>query len=373
VVVVVSDVTRPIPYDTFLPALLREIEEAGVRREEILVLVATGMHRPSTAAERREMFGVAAERYRVEDHRAEDDGSLEEVPGRTRSGASIRVNRAYLRAGFRIVTGLVEPHFMAGFSGGRKAICPGLCSLDTVMKFHGAEILGDPLARNGRLEGNPCHEEALWVARAVGAEFSLNVVLDRGRGVVRAFAGDIEKAHGNAVEFVRGCACPVVREEADVVVTSCGGYPLDATFYQCVKGLVSCLPAVRENGTIVAFGSCTENFGSPEYEGIMRRYEGRWREFLRDIRRADVFTKDQWELQMQARALERVGEKNVRFVTEGFPGEDLSVLSVNGTRAEDGKVRATLQRVVDEAIAAAGKRVRVAAIPEGPYCAPLEK
>ena len=368
VVVVVSDATRPIPYARFLAELLAEIEAAGVARDEVTLLVATGMHRSSTPAEREVMYGNAAQGFRVIDHDAADGAGLGELPGRSWSGSRVRLNRLYVEAGFRLVTGLVEPHFMAGFSGGRKAVCPGLCSLETIRSFHGAGFLGNPLARNASLSGNPCHEEALSIARMAAPDFSLNLVLNRRREVVRAFAGDLEKAHDAACRFVRKCACPTVSAEADVVVTSSGGHPLDGTFYQCVKGLVSCLPAVRRGGAVISFGACDEGVGSSEYAALMATYAGRWRDLLSDIRKPGAFTKDQWELQLQARALEKVGEDNLHFVSDGLPPEVLSRLSVHGHAVEAGAVGSKVQELLARAAASGSK---VAVIPEGPYCAPL--
>jgi len=370
VCVVVSDITRPIPYASFLPPMLARIEAAGVPRRDLLILIGTGMHRPSTAAERVEMFGAfVAANYAIADHRADDPAELADVPGRAWSGHPIRLNRHLVAAGFRLATGLVEPHFMAGFSGGRKAICPGCAALDTVRRFHGAEFLDNPAARNGNLDGNPLHLEALSVARALGVDFTLNVVLDGARRVVAAFAGELESAHAAAVDFVRHCACPTVEREADAAVTSSGGYPLDATFYQCVKGFVSCLPAVRPGGAILAFGGCAEGVGSPEYRGAMERFPGpRWREFLGHIRRPGVFEKDQWQYQMHARALERVGLEGLTFVSPGLDAAAFAPLPVRGVPVARAAAREEVQRRVDAA-AAAGRTLAV--FPEGPYCAPV--
>jgi len=368
VVVVTSDITRPVPYARFLGPLLEEIERAGVAREEILILVATGMHRVSTPVEHREMLGDVAGRYRIEDHDATDEGALVELPGTTWSGARVRLDRRYVEAGFRILTGLVEPHFVAGFSGGRKSLCPGLTALETIRNFHGYDFLAHPRARNACLEGNPLHEEALSVARLGGSDFTLNVVLDKDRRVVRAFAGDLEEAHLRACDFVRKSACPVVETPADVVVTSCGGHPLDTTFYQCVKGFVSCLPVVREGGAIVCFGGCSEGIGSAEYAGLMSAYSGRWRRFLDDIQEPGVFTRDQWELQIHARALEKVGQENLHFVTDGLSQDEVDSLSVTGRSVPHGEVQATVQKLLDGLVAGGAS---VALLPEGPYCAPL--
>jgi len=371
VVIVVSDITRPIPYATILPVLLQQIESAGVGRDSIVILVATGMHRPSTSAEHREMFGEGVVRnYTIVDHQADDADSLVELPGTSWSGNKAQLNARYVNAGFRIITGLVEPHFMAGFSGGRKAVCPGLASLATVCRFHGYDFLADPRACNGVLEDNPCHCESLSVAKLAGVEFSLNVVLNDDRKVVRAYAGELEAAHGAACDFVRHCACPQIDTPADVVLTSCGGYPLDTTFYQCVKGMVSCLPAVKPGGVLIAFGSCSEGIGGPEYADIMRQYAGRWEEFLRVIRDPARFVKDQWEFQMQCRALAKVGSENLHFVTDGLGLPDLDALSLVAHHAERGTVECVLQEMVNNTVQDGD---RLAVFPEGPYCAPVEK
>jgi nickel-dependent lactate racemase len=369
VVVVVSDITRPIPYAEFLPKLLTALEDLGVARDEVLLLVATGMHRPSTPLERLHMFGrEVVDHYRIVDHCADDESELRPLGKSSWSGAKVRLNRHYIDAGLRMVTGLVESHFMAGFSGGRKTICPGLASLDTVRNFHGYTFLSDPKASNANLDGNPLHDESLSVARLAPPDFSVNVVLNRHRQMVTAFSGGLEEAHAAACNFVRSAACPPVAREADLAVTSCGGYPLDSTFYQCVKGFVSCLPAVRKGGAIVAVGSCTEGVGGPEYASLMERYSGSWRTFLTDIRQDGFFTKDQWQLQMHIRALERVGEENVFLASEGLDGASLERLSVTGIDIGEGTIERAVQARIDRLVRV-GRTV--AAFPEGPYCAPL--
>jgi nickel-dependent lactate racemase len=369
VVVVVSDITRPIPYSTFLPQLLAYMEKAGVPRNDITVLVATGMHRPSTSAERSEMFGPAvAGSYRIEDHKADDEAGLEVLPAPSISGARVKLNRTYLKAGFRLITGLVEPHFMAGFSGGRKAICPGLASLDTVQNFHGAAFLANPKSRNANLEGNPLHAEALSVARMAPPDFTLNVVLDSNRRVSRSFAGALEPAHEAAIGFVRQCACRTAAPLADVVLTGSGGYPLDATFYQCVKGFVSCLPAVKPDGIVIAFGGCSEGVGGAEYTALLEKFSGRWREFGPHIMTPGVFTRDQWEFQMHTRALVRVGQGNLYFITDGLTEDQMKRMSITGHYAKTAQVANRIQSLLDFALTP-GKTLSV--FPEGPYCAPI--
>ncbi len=368
VAIAVSDITRPIPYSRFLPALLKEIESANVARQDIVIVIATGMHRPSTEPERMEMFGKdVAGIYEIVDHVADDESGLLELPGRSWSGGKVKINRCFAEAGFRIVTGLVEPHFMAGFSGGRKAVCPGLVSLETLTKFHGHEFLSNPRAANGSLEDNPCHQESLSIAKLAKVDFSVNVVLDNHRRLVRVFSGELEKSHLEACRFVSGCSCPEVAGEADIAITSCGGYPLDATFYQCVKGIVSCLPAVKKGGSIISFGSCLEGIGSPEYENTMEKYSGRWRQFLEDIGNPGIFIKDQWQMQMHCRALEKVGQDNLHFMTAGIPAGKLSSLSVNSSSDPRIGIQSAIQELIDSKFM---EGMTVAVFPEGPYCAP---
>lgn len=370
VVIVVSDITRPIPYADFLDIVLEEIEDAGVKRDNIIILIAMGMHRPSTAKEREYMFGQqVCERYRIIDHRADRPDELVKINGTSKAGRPIELNRCFVEADFRIVTGLVEPHFMAGFSGGRKSICPGLCSLETVKALHSFTFLDDPSARNGNLEGNPLHYESLSVARKADAGFCINLVVDRKHRVVEAVAGDLEESHKTACKLVNKYACPPVEQEKDVVLTSCGGYPLDATFYQSVKGMVSCLPVVKRGGVVVSIGNCSEGIGSSEYQNIMYEYSGRWMDFLDHIRSNGNIIKDQWQFQMQTKILLHVGDKNLIFVNDGLSASELSRLNVNGIHAPEDCIQQRVQELLD-GLVLEGRSVAV--IPEGPYCAPLQ-
>lgn len=366
VVIVVSDISRPIPYGKFLDELLGDIETAGVPPEDILILIATGMHRPSTPDEHVQILGnEIAARYQVRDHRPDLDDVIP-VNGKSWSGADIVLNKAFVNAGFRIITGLVEPHFMAGFSGGRKAVCPGLASLETVQQFHGYEFLANPNARIASLDENPCHLEALSVAQSIGVDFSLNVVLDHDRNIVHATAGELDAAHRQACDFVQACACPTVQEPFDVIVTCSAGAPLDTTFYQCIKGVVNCLPAVKPGGHIISIGGCREGVGSNSYRDTMLKYADDWRQFLADIENASHVIKDQWQFQMHTRTLEKIGREHIHFITDALSQETLNRLSVNGIATND--VEKTLQMTIDQ-ICRSGRRVCV--IPEGPYCSPI--
>lgn len=368
VVIVVSDITRPIPYVDFIDTVLEEIEDAEVRRENIIILIATGMHRPSTAAEREYMLGPeVCRRYRIVDHRADKPDELVRIPGRSRAGRPIELNRYFVEADFRIITGLVEPHFMAGFSGGRKAICPGLCSLETVKIFHSFNFLDNPCAGNGNLEGNLLHYESLSIARQAEAGFCINLVVDRKHRVAEAVAGDLEASHNETCKLVGKYACPPVKQKKEIVLTSSGGFPLDATFYQCVKGMVSCLPAVKRGGVVVSIGSCSEGMGSSEYQNIMCEYSGRWKDFLDHIKSTDNIVKDQWQFQMQTKVLQHVGDENLIFITDGLSASNLAGLSVNGVHSSEDCVQQRVQEILDRLV---HEGRSVAVIPEGPYCTP---
>jgi nickel-dependent lactate racemase len=371
VIVVVSDITRPVPYKDILPPLLKEITGAGVKKENITLLIANGMHRPSTRAERVEMFGSrVTKEFRIIDHEAGRESDLVLLKGKSAYGANVKINRHFINADFRITTGLVEPHFMAGFSGGRKAICPGIASLETLRQFHGERFINSRYANNGVLKNNPLHREASSVAELAGVDFCVNAVMDSERRLVGLFAGALTASHEAAMKFAAKCACPVVRKPADIVITGSGGYPLDTTFYQCGKGYVGCLPAVKKNGVIIALGGCTEGVGSPEYEGTLIKYSCKMDRFLVDIKKPECFVKDQWQVQMQARALAKVGQKKLHFFTHGLTADRLKYLSVNGhADATGSQIGKAIQSLLAESFKAG---MIVAVFPEGPYCAPVE-
>ena len=364
--IVVSDVTRPVPCRTLLPPLLAELEGAVAQVE---LLVATGTHRASTPAEKREMFGAdVVERYRIVDHDSRDPSAVVALDGRTSSGTRPRVSRRYVKADLKILTGLVEPHFMAGYSGGRKAVFPGLTDLRSVRQFHGPRFLEHPLASSGVLAGNPCHREAAEAARLAGADFIVNVALDLERRIVGVFAGELDGAFDAAVAKVDSFCRAEADAPADIVVTSGGGHPLDATFYQSVKGMVSALPVVREGGTILIASACSEGIGNPEYAELRVRYDGRHEQLVPDILRRDDVEQDQWEFEEQCKVLRRVGVGGLVVSTDGIPLDTLRRLSVTPAQVlcEAADPAARLQGALDSLLARQ-PGARVIAIPDGPY------
>jgi len=364
--VVVSDITRPVPYRAILPPLLEALDRLV---EHTTLLVATGTHRASTAAEKREMFGPeVVARYRIVDHDSRDPSHVVELAGRTSSGSVVRVSREYVGADLKILTGLVEPHFMAGYSGGRKAVFPGLTDLRSIQRFHGPRFLEDPRATSGVLEGNPCHIEATEAAALAGCDLVVNVAVDLERRIVGVFAGGLEAALAAAAAKVDSFCRATVAAPADVVVTSGGGYPLDKTFYQTVKGMVGALPVVAAGGAILIASACNEGIGSREYAELMCRYAGRHEQFVRDIVAREEVEQDQWEFEEQCKVLRRAGVAGLVVCTDGIPPETLGRLSVTpasslcGAREPERRLQGAL-----DALLAARPGASVVAIPEGPY------
>jgi len=225
------------------------------------------------------------------------------------------IDRRYVEADLKIAIGLIEPHLMAGFSGGRKLICPGIAALETVKVWHGPDILAHPNADCGILAGNPVHEENTWIGRRAGCDFIVNVVIDAQRRPLCFVAGDMEQAFEEGVAFVRKVATDVAPEPVDIVVTCSAGYPLDTTFYQSVKGMTGALPIVKQGGTIIVAASLSEGIGSPEFERLFDEHPS-LEAFAERIFAKDYFRMDQWQLQELAKVRRKA---KVKMVSDGLP------------------------------------------------------
>ncbi len=269
VVLVTSDHTRAVPSKLTLPILLEEIR-AGNPDADITILIATGLHRPTTEEEQRRMFGdEIVDHEKIVVNKAFEDEDFErvcELP----SGAELWVNKLALHCDLLVTEGFIEPHFFAGFSGGRKSILPGICNAVTVNENHSYKAIASPYAATGVLEHNPIHEDMVFAARAVNVQFIMNVALNAEKKVIAAFAGDLEQAHLQGVEFVRGLAqCPSVT--GDIVVTSNGGYPLDQNLYQSPKAVATAEACCRDGGVIIMCASCCDGMGGTHFEKLIVR------------------------------------------------------------------------------------------------------
>jgi len=358
VAVVFSDLTRPMPNDRVLPPLLNELALAGVPDERIVLVSALGTHRPQTEAELRRMLGDAlVDRYRIVQHDAWDAGNLVEV-ARNYAGRPVRVNRAYLAASVRILTGFIEPHFFAGLSGGPKAVLPGIADAEAILDNHGPEMLADPNATWAITYGNPLWEEMLAVAQATSPAFLLNVTLNQQRQITGVFAGDLVAAHRDGVAFARQTAMRPVPEPFDIVITSNSGYPLDLNLYQAVKGMAAAAQIVRPGGDILVAAECWD--GIPAYGEYKRLL---WEatspeELLERVMAPGFRCQDQWEAQIQAQIQRKA---RVHVYADGLSDEELRRALVIPCRSLDD----TVARLWRENPAAT-----IAVLPDGPQTVP---
>ena len=353
--IVICDITRPVPNELILKPLLATLEQSGMDREKITILVATGLHRPNEGDELVEIVGQEiAREYRIENHHGQ---SLDEHTflGTSPRGVPVWIDTHYVEADLKITTGLIEPHLMAGFSGGRKLICPGIAALETIKVWHGPDFLEDPRADCGRLDGNPVHEESTWIGRHTGCDFIVNVIINTDRSPLKFVAGDMEQAFLEGVDFCRQVVVDTVSEPVDIVVTSCAGYPLDTTFYQAVKGLTGALPIVKQGGTIIMAASMSEGIGSPEFEQLFDENSD-LESFVERITGTDYFVMDQWQLEELAKVRRKA---KVKLISDGLPAETINRLFVESA--------ATVEEAVSDSLEEYGEDARIAVIPKGPY------
>ena len=303
IVLITSDHTRPVPSSLTLPLYLAEIRR-GNPHADITILVATGVHRATTEAEMRQKFGSAIvdhERIVVHDCDAPDQVLMGILP----SGGELWLDRLVAEADLVVSEGFVEPHFFAGFSGGRKSILPGVAGRKTVMYNHNAGFIAHPASRQGSLENNPIHRDMAFAAQKAGLAFILNVLLDSDKRIIAAFAGDPVKAHEAACNACRAHTS-VKHAEADIVITSNGGYPLDQNIYQCTKGMTAGEACVREGGVIILCAGLGDGHGGKDfYHWFADRANAQ--EVLRDIENipASETIMDQWQAQIHARVMKK--------------------------------------------------------------------
>jgi nickel-dependent lactate racemase len=356
--VVISDITRPVPNKIILPPLLEVLEESGIRREKITLLIATGMHRPNEGEELESMVGrQIMDNYRIVNHycrKPEVYRKIDEI-----EGAPIEVNKHYLDADLKILTGLIEPHFYAGFSGGRKTILPGISSLETMKFMHSYKMIDHPKLTNCLLDGNPFHEYGIRVTELAGADFILNVVINKERKVAGVFAGHYNHAHVAGCERVYENSTVTLDRPVDLVITSGGGYPLDATFYQMSKPLIGAKDILRKGGTILLACECGEGLGNPEFCGILRSVCSP-QEFFEGYCDPENFVMDQWCAQNIYQVMDYAGQ--VYVYSPGLSQEDLE--KMGATKIEN------VQETVNGLLSS---HENVVVVPDGPYVVGLIK
>ena len=351
--VITSDHTRPVPSRIIMPQILERLRR-GQPDIAVTILLATGFHRATTREELVAKLGEEiVERERIVIHDSADKTMLVEA-GTLPSGGKFIVNRLAMESDLVVAEGFIEPHFFAGFSGGRKSILPGIVSRETVLANHCAEFIASPYARTGNLENNPIHRDMLYAAETAKLAFIVNVVIGHDKKIVHAVAGHFEKAHLAGCEWLKRY-CRISVPVSDIVITSNGGYPLDQNAYQAVKGMTAAEAVCRPGGVIVMVASCADGHGG---ESFYRSLAGAKspRALLDKVRGVprDRTEPDQWEFQILARILDR---HTVIVVTRDC---DHTML-----RAMHMETAATLTEAVDAARRIAGKAAKIAVIPDG--------
>lgn len=354
-VIISSDNTRPVPSRLTIPLLLEELYHEP-EYYDITILIATGLHREMTREEIIERFGEkTASLCKIVNHRAQKEEELTYF-GELSTGRPLWLNRLVAEAELLIAEGFIEPHFFAGFSGGRKSILPGVAGAKTIMNNHCPANIAHPRATIACLEGNPIHLEALEAACKSGLAFILNVALNQEKRVIKAFAGHFDKAHMAGCAFVKEqMSVPTVL--ADIVITSNNGYPLDRNVYQLVKGMEVASAAVRKGGVIVIAGDCIDGIGHGEFKRLIEESPS-IEELYAKVSSGEAVI-DQWQVQVFARVLK---EHPVILVTDRLTKEEAGRIFLEHA--------ATLEEALELAYRKVGRAARVNVIPEGPVVIP---
>lgn len=356
VAVVIPDITRPLPSDRLLPWLFAELDHVPV--ENFALINGTGSHRVNTPEELAVMVGgEIATRYKIVNHNSHDPAMLSFV-GKTRDGSDVFFNRDYVEAGKRIVMGFIEPHFMAGFSGGYKGVFPAVADIDSIMHYHRADVIGHRLSTWGSLENNPTQEQIRANGRLLPVDFLVNVTLNRQRQITNFFCGDVIAAHERGCEFSKSTVMMDCPKPFPIVVTTNSGYPLDQNLYQAVKGMSAAAQIVQQGGLIVAASKCNDGF--PNHGNFKKLlFDHNSPQAVLDTILAPGFSMyDQWEAQLLAmiRLKARVG-----LYSDIAPDEV--------RRAHLEPVNDIGAFIADE-LNRIGKDAPIAALPEGPMTIP---
>ncbi len=353
IVVVTSDHTRPLPSKLTLPYLLKELRQ-GNPSAEITILVATGLHRAPTPEEMIAKFGAdVVERENFSIHKADDYSTLVRL-GDLPSGAPFWVNRLAVEADLLIAEGFIEPHFFAGYSGGRKSIMPGISGRDTILVNHSAAFIDHPNTQSGIIDGNIFHNDMEDAARQAGLRFILNVTLDEQKNIIGAFAGHPVEAFAQGVKFVEKLT-KLSAKRSEIVLTSNGGYPLDQNLYQAVKSMCTASYAAQKGGVIITASSCLDGIGGEVFHKMLLHPEGAGK-ILEEIRATSPTATDldQWQVQVLVRLLL---DYKIIVVTEGVSAETLNAMGMS--RAT------TLDEALHMAYALTSPDAKVTVIPNG--------
>jgi len=356
--IVFNDITRATPNERIIPWILEALARAGVKESQITLLNATGTHRGNTPAELETMLTKAVvDRYRVVNHDCHDNASLA-AAGKMRSGRPALLNRNLVEADVRIITGFIEPHFFAGFSGGVKGIMPGVGGLDSIVANHGAKNIGDSRATFGVTEGNPLWEELRDIALSIGDSFLVNVSLNESRAITGIFAGDMIEAHRAGINFVRASAMRKVDKPFPIVITTNSGYPLDLNLYQGVKGMRAAAQIIEPGGLIILAAECSEGLPSKSPHEELLFSATTAEELLGRICSEGFSWPEQWAAHIQTLIQKRAEV----LLYSSIP--DQIVRRSHLAPCHD------IAQAVNERLATLGPDARVAALPQGPLTLP---
>jgi nickel-dependent lactate racemase len=356
VAIVISDITRPTPNDRLVPWIIEELSH--VPYENFVVINGTGTHRDQTTEEFVQMLGESVvDNIRVINHHCHNKDELVNV-GHSQFGCDVYLNKEYVEADFRIVTGFIEPHFFAGFSGGPKGIMPGIAGIETILTFHNARMIGDPLSTWGNMVNNPLQDMTREINRLCKPHFMLNVTLNKSKEITQVFAGELFEAHDQGCAFTKEHAMIPVEERFDVVITSNSGYPLDQNLYQAVKGMSAAHKIVKEGGTIICASECSDgipNHGNYAEILQMRRTP---HEILEMINNHTFQKFDQWQVQKQA-VIQVWADV---YIHSSLPDDDVEKAMLQSTH----DIEATLEELKKKY----GNNMKVAVLPLGPLTIP---
>jgi nickel-dependent lactate racemase len=354
--IVINDITRATPYPIILPALLDQLDHVPDNR--IILFNATGTHRPNTEAELGGMLGdEIAHKYRIVQNDCHDRDSHTLV-GTTEGGNDIRIHKDYMKCDVQILTGFIEPHFFAGFSGGGKAVMPGLAQLETVLRNHSPKNLDNPSATWGVINGNPAWEEIRQAASMTDPTFLLNVTLNKDKQITGVFAGDFEQAHAQGCAFVKNNAMVPVEEPFDIVITTNSGYPLDLNLYQSIKGISAASQVVRNGGAIIAAADCWD--GIPEHGeyGKLLSEADSIESLLQTVHTPGFMRQDMWQVQVHALICRKA---DVYFYSENLTDRQIRGAFLRPVRS----IEATVNELLGKYPGAS-----ICVLPEGPQTIP---
>jgi nickel-dependent lactate racemase len=360
VCIVVNDATRPVPSHIILDGLVEKLNNYGIDDTQILILIATGLHRQSRKDELERIVGHnLINRLKIKDHNATDNKTLKYL-GRTSDNVPIYINKHYYESDLKILTGYVEPHFFFGFSGGRKSIVPGIAGEETIQANHSAENIDSPYARFGIYKENPMHKISNEIAKLVGVDFIINVCINEKHQITKVAAGDLEQVHETLVNYQLKYVFREISELYDIVICGNGGYPLDLNLYQAVKSMAIGEMAVKKNGIIISVNELSDGVGEDNFKNLINSGK-QPRKLYEEILNEEIIVPDQWEIQILTRVLMMADV----YVVSELNKNELGNIGLKYAKSVEEAIEFGLKKL--------GPHARILILPNGPQLLPLLK